>query len=382
MEQQSNIDERIIRFLEGNTTPEENNQLEEWKNASKENEELFNELRNAWLISLTASTNRADINEIEREYKKLHDRIWPRSFKSYLKPIAVAASILLALFIGTKINTPTSSDNGDLFAQNDSISFESVKGSVSLTTLPDGSKIWLNANTKIAYNMAYNTTDRVVELDGEAYFNVVTNSEKPFIVKAKGIEVVATGTSFNVRSYAEDPDVTTTLIEGILHIGGVDKNNQPFNMEVKPNQTITYFPEKDLTKEKNLTKEDLDILPSNISPSKLTFIEQNIPAVKMENTNPQIYTSWKDERWIIENEKFSILKNKLERRFNVVFVLEDAAMKDYRFTGSFEAETIDEVMQILKHTIPIDYKIEKGVITVKTAKKAKLIFDKAKNQNT
>lgn len=375
MEQQFDTNDLIIRFLEGRTSSEENNRLEEWKNASKENEEHFNAMRNIWLISLSAPTTTKsgqseDIDELKTEYKKLHKRIQPFTFKMYFKPLVVAASIILALFIGTKINSvvPESS----FLTQNDSLRFESVKGSISIITLPDGSKIWLNSNTDIAYsNSSYNKEERVIELDGEAFFDVVTDPEKPFIVKTKGIEVKATGTSFNVRAYSEDPDVTTTLVEGILHIEGVDKNNHPFNMEVQPNQTITYFPEE------NLTKEDLDFLPVHALPSQSTLNAQSIPAVKMENIDTKVFTSWKDKRWMIENDKFAVLKNKLERRFNVVFVLEDEAVKEYRFSGSFETETIGEVMQILKHTIPIDYRIEKGIISVKTDKRAKLIFDKA-----
>lgn len=376
MELNRDIEDLIIRFFEGKTSPEENIWLEDWKNVDEKNEIHFNEIRNSWYAALPFLTHQQDEKlETRQEYKKLSNRIWPHSFISKLRPIAIAASIIVAIFIGAGLNHFLSKKDS-LTAQSSRVNFESVKGSVSITTLPDGTKIWMNGATEIAYNTDYNREKRIVELNGEAYFDVVTNPDKPFIVKTKGIEVVATGTSFNIKSYASDPDVTTTLIEGILHIEGKDKNNQPFNMEVKPLQTVTYFADLEIE------NDDLDVLPSANSSLKIDeFKNLDVPAVKTENINPQAYTSWKDDRWIIENDKLSILKDKLERRFNVKIIFNDKEIANYRFSGSFETETIEEIMEILKYTIPVDYKVERGIITMKTDSKAKTIFDKAKKSS-
>ncbi|ANI89613.1 hypothetical protein A9P82_10120 [Arachidicoccus ginsenosidimutans] len=87
--------------------------------------------------------------------------------------------------------------------------------------LPDGTKVWLNAASELRYPTAFTGAERVVELTGEAYFNVVHNAEQPFKVKAGNKVIEDIGTVFDINSYEDEPEVKTTLLEGAVKVDGV-----------------------------------------------------------------------------------------------------------------------------------------------------------------
>ena len=97
-----------------------------------------------------------------------------------------------------------------------------LQGSKSQITLPDGSKAWINAGSKLSYRGDFNQSDRIVNLEGEGYFNVTSNKAKPFIVQTAHLKVKAFGTVFNVKAYPEEKTVETTLVEGIVEIEAGD----------------------------------------------------------------------------------------------------------------------------------------------------------------
>jgi len=86
--------------------------------------------------------------------------------------------------------------------------------------LPDGSLVWLNAASALKYPAVFNGDKRVVELTGEAYFEVAANAHQPFYVKSKGQEVMVLGTSFNINAYDDEPVTTTTLLSGKVKVSG------------------------------------------------------------------------------------------------------------------------------------------------------------------
>lgn len=87
-------------------------------------------------------------------------------------------------------------------------------------TLPDGTRIWLNAASRLRFPAVFDGPERIVELDGEAYFEVARNERQPFRVKARGLDVDVLGTHFNVMAYADEPAVQTTLLEGKVRLSG------------------------------------------------------------------------------------------------------------------------------------------------------------------
>jgi len=114
--------------------------------------------------------------------------------------------------------------------------------------LPDGSKVWLNAESTLKYPTAFSKKERRVELYGEGYFEVTANKEAPFIVKTNRQEVTVLGTQFNVNSYKENPVVKTTLLEGSIQINSLQKREQDkaFSKMLKPGEEAVLNAANDL----------------------------------------------------------------------------------------------------------------------------------------
>ena len=152
------------------------------------------------------SRMKADIMEqLEAYERNVHSKKRTRFFKW----TGVAAAVILVLVF---IWSPMRFFRNDIRPE----FFEIVvdRGQKSTLTLPDGSKVWVNSATEVSYSSDYNVKDRNVYLSGEAYFEVASGNELPFVVHVNDLQVTALGTRFNIKAYSEDKTVTTTLVEG------------------------------------------------------------------------------------------------------------------------------------------------------------------------
>jgi transmembrane sensor len=276
---------------------------------------------------------------------------------SFLKFGKIAASILIIFSLGALSLWWVISDryNNSLntnFAQEIFV----PKGGKSIVVLPDGTKVWLNAGSKLKYTGTYGINSRNVDLEGEAYFSVKTNPHKPFIVSASGLKIKAFGTAFNVKAYPDEKTVSTTLEEGILKIEG-----KGINLTVKPKQNITYFKPEE---QKNSTHK-LAVTTQKIDSTK--SIQNNI--ITRTDINTQVYTSWKDNKLIIESENLSEIAALLERKYDVSIEIKSDQLLQYKFRGSFQQETIEQIMDVLCLSAPIKYTIDKGIISIQPDKK-------------
>src|SRR3984957_19558734 len=115
----------------------------------------------------------------------------------------------------------------------------SKSGARTKLMLPDGSQVWLNSGSKLTYSNAYNNNTREVELEGEAYFDVSKDLERPFIVHASSLNIKALGTAFVVKSYPQDETVEATLLRGIIE---VSRKDYPDGSKVilKPNEKLIF----------------------------------------------------------------------------------------------------------------------------------------------
>lgn len=134
------------------------------------------------------------------------------------------------------------SNVGENVGENKYNTISTPNGQLSQISLPDGTKVWLNAESSLKYPIAFNEEKRVVELTGEGYFEVAKNKEKPFIVRAKDTEVKVLGTKFNVSAYANDNFTKTTLAEGLVSI-----SREKSSKLLRPNQqALTLENQKDI----------------------------------------------------------------------------------------------------------------------------------------
>ena len=355
----------IARFLKGELTFSEEQLLQQWANENEEQAHFYEEMRNTWL---TAVTFASESNPLDNEWSQMNERLntidlkTPKKnihslmFSSFRRIASIAAMFLLAMIIGailSRLILPVRAQNGDEMCE-----MITPLGAKSQVVLPDGTRVWLNAGSRLTYKKSFNTNDRLVTLQGEAFFHVKSNKNKPFIVQTSKLNVKALGTSFNVKAYPEDKSVTATLVEGIIQVEGKGANSKPFTVTLKPKETITYM-EKSFEVAKS-SVEPQSLKPVKKAPEKVTQIADDVLINK--NVNTLKFTSWKDPQWQVEAENLENLSVLLGRRFNVIIHKQSSNLKEYRFTGTIRNETLEQVLEILGLTTPLKYKIGKGEV--------------------
>jgi ferric-dicitrate binding protein FerR (iron transport regulator) len=245
------------------------------------------------------------------------------------------------------------------------------KGGKSELLLSDGTKVWLNAGSRLRYHADYGINGRIVYLDGEGYFRVVKNPKKPFIVQTSGLKIKAFGTSFNVKAYPEEKFITTTLVEGIVKIEGrgVNLSLAPKEVVIVDKNASKYSTPKNDEKVSIAKKVNTHTKPEE----QEIAINDNVKVASNVNTN--IYTSWKDNLWIIESEPLKNIAVILERKFNVIVDIKSSELNQYTFTGTFNNETLEQILDIIKLTAPLNYQINKGVVTITEEQKRKATYN-------
>lgn len=192
--------------------------------------------------------------------------------------------------------------------------------------LSDGSIVWLNSGSKLAYPASFNKNKRQVYLEGEAIFEVAHDKSNPFMVIAKDFEIEVLGTIFNVSNYKDDPSINTVLKSGSVKIQykGYSKDNQ--SLIIKPGTLASYT--KDTH---NISTETVDI---------------------------EKYFSWKDGIIIFKNDNLKDIMKQLSRYYNTSIQIKNKQLENLTFSGSLDLkETVEQVLDIIKETS--DFEFEK-----------------------
>ncbi len=238
-----------------------------------------------------------------------------------------AAILVVGLLLGVYINSGKKNSSPVYYTS------VAPKGSISEMLLPDGSHIFLNSGSTIKYSVDGNNGMREVFLTGEAWFQVAKMKKKPFIVHTSDYDVKVTGTIFNVKAYKEDKEVTTTLEEG--------------GVRVKSSADRSLFEEKILV------------------PGEQLVYDREQKNIQVNTVKTKLYTSWKENKLVFVNMSLKDLKSLLERKYGVEIRIADPSILEYHYDGIIKNETILEVLDILKHTLPIDYEIVGQNIIIK-----------------
>lgn len=259
---------------------------------------------------------------------------------------AAAAAIIAVLFFVFDFKTPARAPQQEIVAQ---------KGSKTRTLLPDGSTVWLNAGSQISYPSSFNGPVREVTLQGEAYFDVVKQTGRPFIVHAADIDIKVLGTAFNVKSYAEDKTVETTLIRGLVSITR-KSNLEQAPILLQPNQKVVLNKDNPFPAPTKETKQ----LVEKVSTPQI----QHLDSTKKENE--QLETAWVYNRLEFRGDHFEDLALKLERWYNIDIRFEDEQVKKLTFNGSLESESVDQAFLALKAAVPFRYEIKENEIYIRS----------------
>ncbi len=230
-------------------------------------------------------------------------------------------------------------------------------GSKSKVVLPDGTQVWLNSGSKLAYaNDLTNEATREVTLSGEAFFEVVHDEQHPFIIHTQSFDIKDIGTSFNVKSYPGDPTTETTLIDGSVEISF--RKNPAEKIILKPNQKIILFNDE----MKGDTVAALPADEAKADPSAEIFRLTKVAPDPKESMIAD--TAWMANKLIFRSEDFAALAAQLERWFNVRIKFSSDAVKQYKFTGVFENETISQALEALRITGSFRYKISDDTVLI------------------
>jgi ferric-dicitrate binding protein FerR (iron transport regulator) len=190
--------------------------------------------------------------------------------------------------------------------------------------LPDGSKVWLNAASSLRYPAAFAGNERVVELTGEAYFEIAANAAMPFFVKSTGQQVQVLGTHFNINAYTNEPNTKTTLLEGSIRVTNPTSKN-PTSKNLTPGQ------------QSQLQEQYLTVQPADVAQA----------------------VAWKDGLFSFHHADLQAIMRQLSRWYNVEVQFEGNPGQE-QFTGKIGRNlSLHDVMEGLAFT-HVKYRIEEG----------------------
>ena len=213
-----------------------------------------------------------------------------------------------------------------VIAQNESTGYNRLivpLGKRSILNLPDGTKIWVNSDSRLIYPVSFADDRREIFVDGEIYIEVAEESNRPFVVRTKEMDVQALGTRFNVTAYDEDHEKKIVLVSGSVQIVS------------KKNETIT-----------------------QLNPDQM-YCSENGQA-RVEQVDTQKYISWIDGFYYCENESLETILQRLSRYYGVEIVC-DSSVAEVIFSGKLDLkENLSDIFEGISFTLPISYSENDG----------------------
>jgi ferric-dicitrate binding protein FerR (iron transport regulator) len=323
------IQEIIIRYLDGSATLEEKQKLLLWLKALETNRNDFIEIRDLWFSSDNALTDEEEINQaLERLKARIQQAYQPapsgrKFFLSYWQQIAVVVIVVISLGYGitARYALRNTAEGEDVRIVNQLITATGSKGRF---VLPDSTVVWLNSGSKLVYPEPFDLKRRTVTLEGEAYFQVKENKKHPFVVDAGEVEIEVLGTSFNVANHPALSTVETVLLSGSI------KARLP-----KTGQEATLTPDQLLTYEKSTGK------------------------AQLVKTSSCYHVDWIKDRLTFDNERLSDILISLEGWYTVNIDCPKTFVDRQRMSFTVRGENLEEILYAMSLIIPIHYTIER-----------------------
>jgi transmembrane sensor len=262
----------------------------------------------------------------------------PWYLNTWFKAAAVVVVIGSAIFLYQR-NKPDPINQATHGGQ--LLSRSTAKGAQSMILLPDGTRITLNADSRLDYPENFSGSTREVHLTGEAFFDVHKDALHPFIIHAGNMNIKVLGTAFNVKAYPNEKLMETTLIRGQIAVTFKDKRDDPIVMY--PSQKLVVNTRPVNTDNARDTVAVRTVKPPVSAPSltTLTYFKNHDTTV--------VETSWLQHKLVFKDEDFAGIARKMERWYNTSIRFENEAIKHLSFSGMFEKETtVEEALTFLK----------------------------------
>ena len=330
--------ELIQRYVTGNTSPEERQEVENWMAKSHENRRLVQELKQIWGQSPPENFN-VDVQHAWVQFSYRNQKKMQASKpvaggyvrKKSTMPIYIfkAAAVLLVallagIFIMNQINLEEKRDAELASVYNTLQELVTEKGEKARVTFSDGTQVMLNSESSMQFPRVFHGSAREVYLEGEAYFEVTHHADKPFIVHSQDARIEVLGTEFNVRGWSDDPTV-----EVVVRGGKVSVQSSTRELDERLEVILTEGLKAELERGQNPTE------PHRVDPVH--------------------YMLWTSGGIHFDNEPFYRVIRDLERRFDVEITLADSSLLDVPYTGTFQYAELDEVLSVIAATMGVGY---------------------------
>ena len=323
------MERHILKYLNNNLTKAEENELKEWLQKDEINRKVFENIVADW--SLKAS----DVEESKRRvYHHVvgtshNKQATSRTFSYFAKVAAVLIVVLLATLLLIKLNNQDLGHNTENGVA--TIEKHALPGQKITLKLPDGTKVTLNSGSKLVTPEIFGGSARQVFLDGEAFFDVARDPLKPFIIETNEAHVKVLGTSFNIRSYFDEKDVSIAVNSGKVSVSDGDESNEHV---LQKNEMLVYsIPEKSFRKQVGFDREYV--------------------------------FGWKDNYLIFKDEPVEKIFKRLSRLYDVDFKVFPGIDKKKRFTAKFKNQTLEAVMSSISFSYEFDYEINGKEVVIK-----------------
>jgi transmembrane sensor len=356
----------LSKCMAGECSAEEYQFVTEWIQEDESHRIFHDELRTLWnkiegAMLLEDISLDADWLEVKKRIHggKIEEFVPDKKKGSPVKVLLKYAAAITFLIVASVLFLLFSRSNDLNITQAIESAYNVIEvpaGQKSKITFSDGSSAWINAESRISFPEIFSLDNREIYLEGEAFFEVISDPDHPFIVKTSNIDIKVTGTKFNVKSYPSDKAIITTLLEGKVFIISTDEKTQ-MTKEIKldPNQQARY-----IKKENQLSVQDLKKAVEH------SENESNNSGIQiLDNIDAEKIVSWKDGRLIFEEETFESVAKMLERRYGVKVYIDNESLRALKYTGAFKNESIEQVMKALQLTEDFHYEIVENSIYIR-----------------
>lgn len=333
------MDETIlVNYLQGKCSDAEASSVESWCEESPENRKILEQLYCTLFVGervavMNNINTEASLDRLKSAIRKTEKQTKSKvRFTQWRRSLNIAAAFLAGLVLTSGIFWGLySSKYSDYIVL-------TAEGQRAQTILPDGSKVWLNASSKLVYRNSFWSSNRQVNLSGEAYFEISHDKFAPFIVNSKQIKTCVLGTKFNVRAREEENRVVTTLFQGSVRMKSPRTEENGYLL--KPGQTLN--------------------INTNTYQAEL-----------IEYARPSDVLLWMNGKLIFKQQSLLEITHIMEKLYDVEFVYEDDSLKTECFTGEFSTDnTPDEILNVLMHTNHFNYKKEGRTIWLQNTRQS------------
>lgn len=313
-------EEIVAKFLMGDCTEDELREVNSWLDESKENTRELFKLEEVYHLGKIGCAS--DEEKVEKAEKRLLKRLEQEKTKQYKVRRMYGWMRYAAMFIGVFIL----GGMGYLLFQNydrpEELLAVTTQDTIKELKLPDGTQVWLNKHTTLKYPREFAATGRKVYLEGEGYFEVKRNPEKPFIVQSEAMQVRVLGTVFNLKSDHVKMSAVATLLKGEIEVRG---NHEEGMIVLSPGQK-----------------------------AELNGVTRKL-VVKQVDTG---FENWHDNQFIFDKADIYTIARTFENSYGVKIILAPDIDVKKTYSGTLKKkENVEAVLKQVKNAIPIEYKV-------------------------